>query len=80
MKFCLYIKDSADEFVEGFRNFDVDGGGFMSALELRFMLTGRGEKMSDEEVDELLHGYEDSQGSINYEQFIRMVMSKVEQS
>ena len=47
----------------------------MSGLELRFMLTGRGEKMKDEEVDELLHGFEDSQGSINYEEFIKMVMS-----
>ena len=38
-----------------------DGNGFMSSAELRHMLTGMGEKMSDEEVEGLIHGQEDSQ-------------------
>ena len=36
--------------------FDKDGNGFIGAGELRYVLTQLGEKMSDEEVDELLKG------------------------
>jgi len=34
-----------------------------------------GEKLTDDEVEQLLAGQEDSQGNINYEEFVRMVMS-----
>ena len=34
-----------------------------------------GEKLADEEVGELLSGHEDSQGNVNYEEFVRAVMS-----
>lgn len=33
-----------------------------------------GEKLSDEEVETLLAGHEDTQGNINYEDFVRQVM------
>ena len=36
--------------------FDKEGNGFIGAGELRYVLTQLGEKMSDEEVDELLKG------------------------
>ena len=36
--------------------FDREGNGFIGAGELRYVLTQLGEKMSDEEVDELLKG------------------------
>ena len=35
---------------------------------------GLGERMSEEDVECLIHGQEDSQGNINYEQFVRMVL------
>ena len=34
-----------------------------------------GEKLTDEEVEQLLAGQEDSQGNINYEEFVRLVLS-----
>jgi calmodulin len=37
--------------------FDKLGNGFIGAGELRYVLTQLGEKMSDEEVDELLKGF-----------------------
>lgn len=37
--------------------FDKAGNGFIGAGELRYVLTQLGEKMSDEEVDELLKGF-----------------------
>jgi len=34
-----------------------------------------GEKLTDDEVEQLLAGQEDSQGNVLYEEFINMVMS-----
>merc|ERR1712117_791009 len=60
------IRDTVDDFVEGLKHFDKEGNGLISAVELRHLLTGLGEKMSEEEVELLIHGKEDSQGNINY--------------
>jgi Ca2+-binding EF-hand superfamily protein len=46
-----------DEFVKGFQVFDKEGRGKIGAGELRYVLTQLGEKMTDEEVDELLKGF-----------------------
>ncbi|KAF4532059.1 hypothetical protein B566_EDAN016131 [Ephemera danica] len=66
--------DTADDFLEGLRHFDKDGNGFISSAELRHLLTALGEKLSDEEVEQLLAGQEDSQGNVNYEEFVNLVM------
>ena len=34
--------------------FDKDGNGFISAAELRHVMTNLGEKLTDEEVDEMI--------------------------
>jgi len=67
--------DTAEDFIEGLRHFDKDGNGYISAAELRHLLTTLGEKLSDEEVEQLVTGHEDSQGNVNYEEFVRAVMS-----
>ncbi|KAJ6643021.1 Myosin-2 essential light chain [Pseudolycoriella hygida] len=67
--------DSADDFIEGLRHFDKDASGFISSAELRHLLTTLGEKLSDDEVEQLLVNQEDSQGNVNYEEFVRMIMS-----
>lgn len=45
-----------DEFIRAFQIFDKEGNGFIGVGELRYVLTQLGEKMTDEEVDELLKG------------------------
>jgi len=67
--------DSAEDFIEGLRHFDKDGSGVISSAELRHLLTTLGEKLSDDEVEALLQGQEDSHGNVHYEDFVRMVMS-----
>ncbi len=64
-----------DDYIEGLRVFDKDGNGTISAAELRHVLTSLGEKMSDEEVTNLLQGMEDLQGQVNYEEFVKMVLA-----
>ena len=39
---------------EAFKVFDKDGNGFVSAAELRHVMTNLGEKLTDEEVDEMI--------------------------
>ena len=46
--------DSEEELKEAFKVFDKDGNGFISAAELRHVMTNLGEKLTDEEVDEMI--------------------------
>jgi Ca2+-binding EF-hand superfamily protein len=46
----------AEEFIRGFQVFDKEGSGYIGLGELRYVLTSLGEKLTDEEVDELLKG------------------------
>merc|ERR1711983_514750 len=67
--------DTTEDFVEGLRHFDKDGNGSISSAELRHLLTTLGERLNDEEVEQLLAGHEDSHGNVNYEEFVRAVMN-----
>ncbi|OON23395.1 EF hand, partial [Opisthorchis viverrini] len=55
-----------EEFIEGFRVFDKESNGFISAAELRHLLTALGERLREDEVDQLLAGMENSQGLVPY--------------
>lgn len=45
-----------------------DGNGFISAAELRHVMTNLGEKLTDEEVDEMIREADiDGDGQVNYE-------------
>ena len=47
--------------------FDKEGNGTVNSAELRHVLGTLGEKLSEEEIDQLLTGHEDNNGQINYE-------------
>ena len=60
--------DTEEELIEAFKVFDRDGNGFISAAELRHVMTNLGEKLTDEEVDEMIREADvDGDGQINYE-------------
>ncbi|KAB2606304.1 calmodulin-7 [Pyrus ussuriensis x Pyrus communis] len=70
--------DSEEELKEAFRVFDKDQNGFISAAELRHVMTNLGEKLTDEEVDEMIREADvDGDGQINYEEFVKVMMAKV---
>ena len=69
--------DSEDELVEAFKVFDKDGNGFISAAELRHVMTNLGEKLNEEEVDEMIReADQDGDGQVNYEEFVKMMTSQ----
>ncbi|KAI3614635.1 myosin II light chain [Malassezia furfur] len=66
-----------EEFVRGFQVFDKEGTGYIGVGELRYVLTSLGEKLSDDEVDELLKGVTvGPDGTIHYETFVRQILSQ----
>ena len=67
---------SEEEIREAFRVFDKDGNGFISAAELRQTMTEVGEKLTDEELDEMLREADtDEDGQVNFEEFVTMMTS-----
>ncbi len=60
--------DLESEIRLAFRVFDKDGNGFISAAELRHVMTNLGEKLNDHEVDEMMKEADiDGDGQVNYE-------------
>lgn len=68
--------DSEQELKEAFKVFDKDGNGYISAAELRHVMTNLGEKLTDEEVDEMIKEADtDGDGQVNYDEFVKMMLS-----
>lgn len=73
--------DSEEEIREAFRVFDKDGNGFISAAELRHVMTNLGEKLTDEEVDEMIREADiDGDGQVNYEGIPAGIISRVDRA
>eukprot|EP00250_Pteridium_aquilinum_P035583 c9686_g1_i1 orf=71-520(+) len=69
--------DSEEELKEAFKVFDKDRNGYISAQELRHVMTNLGEKLTDEEVDEMIREAGiDPEGQVNYDEFVKMLLSK----
>ncbi|KAB5511114.1 hypothetical protein DKX38_030200 [Salix brachista] len=69
--------DSEEELKEAFKVFDKDQNGYISAAELRHVMTNLGEKLTDEEVEEMIREADvDGDGQVNYEEFVRMMLAK----
>uniref|UniRef100_A0A1I8FU38 EF-hand domain-containing protein n=1 Tax=Macrostomum lignano TaxID=282301 RepID=A0A1I8FU38_9PLAT len=66
---------SSEDITDAFRVFDRDANGFISAAEIRNVLTQVGETYTDEEIDALLQAAKpDMDGNINYEDFVQRMM------
>ncbi|KAH8117061.1 myosin regulatory light chain cdc4 [Phellopilus nigrolimitatus] len=68
---------TADEFIRSFQVFDKEENGYIGVGEMRYMLTQLGEKMTEDEVDEVLKGVNvGADGRINYETFVRGLLTQ----
>ncbi|XP_008787894.1 calmodulin-like isoform X1 [Phoenix dactylifera] len=69
--------DSEEELKEAFKVFDKDRNGFISATDLRNVLTNLGEKLTDEEANEMIREADiDGDGQVNYEEFVIMMLAR----
>lgn len=64
-----------DEYCRGFQVFDKDMTGFIGVGQLKYILTNLGEKMTEEEVDELLKAVDTSNGQVNYTELVRTILA-----
>ena len=72
---------SESELIDAFKVFDNDGDGFISATELRFIMTNLGDKFTDDEIDRFIHtaDIDDDDGEIYYPQLYVRIINKLEQ-
>lgn len=60
--------DEQKDITDAFKVFDRNGDGFISASELRHVMTTLGEQLSDDEVENMIKEADvDGDGMINYE-------------
>lgn len=65
------------EYKEAFSVFDKDGDGLISYKELKEVMAQLGEKMSDQDVTDMMkEADQDGDGFINYTEFVRMLKGK----
>ncbi|XP_033736475.1 calmodulin-A-like isoform X1 [Pecten maximus] len=66
--------DSEEDLKQAFKVFDKDNNGHISQVELRIVMTNLGEKMDDDEVEEMIKEADlDGDGRINYSEFVAMM-------
>ncbi|XP_055682749.1 calmodulin-like isoform X1 [Lutzomyia longipalpis] len=69
--------DGEDELREAFRVFDKNNDGLISSSELRHVMTNLGEKLSEEEVDDMIKEADlDGDGMVNYNEFVMILTAK----
>ncbi|KAG4914012.1 hypothetical protein AAZX31_19G229600 [Glycine max] len=68
--------EAEEELKEAFRVFDKDHDGYISPSELRSVMRTIGEKVTDEEVEQMVKEADlDGDGLIDYEEFVRMMLA-----
>ena len=67
-------RDEVEEIREAFEVFDINKNGFISAEELRQVMTDLGENVTAEEVDEMIRAADmDNDGLVSFGEFINMM-------
>ena len=77
MKKKMTKNDERRELLDAFSVFDKDQNGYISAKELKEVMHSIGEKLTDEEVEEMIREADtDGDGQVDIQEFERMVKSK----
>ena len=69
--------DTEEDLIEAFKIFDKVGFGVISVAELRHVMTNLGERLTEEEADEMIREADtDGDGFINYHEFVTIMTTK----
>lgn len=61
-------KESEEEIIQAFQMFDKDNNGYISAAELRHVMSTLGEKITESDVEEMIREADiDGDGKVNYQ-------------
>lgn len=63
------------DFVEGLKVYDKEECGKILGAEIRHALMALGERLTKDEVDEIMKGVEDAEGQVNYDAFVKKVLA-----
>jgi len=68
-------KSNEEELRESFKVFDKDGQGYLSIAELRHIMTNLGEKLSKEELEQMISEADPSgTGQVSYNSFVKFIL------
>ena len=66
-----------EDYIKAFQIFDKNLTGFIGVGELKYILTTIGEKLSNDEVDELLKNVTiTDENSVDYAEFVKSILSQ----
>ncbi|CAN4116530.1 unnamed protein product [Withania somnifera] len=66
--------DPEEELKEAFKVFDKDQNGYISANDLRHVMINLGEKLTDEEAEQMIKEADlDGDGQVNFDEFVKMM-------
>ena len=68
------VEESESDVLKSFEVFDRDGNGLISTVELRHVLTGLGERLDPDQVEELLRNADQGDGMVNYSSFVQIMV------
>eukprot|EP01096_Ripella_sp_DP13-Kostka_P005283 TRINITY_DN1804_c0_g1_i1.p1 TRINITY_DN1804_c0_g1~~TRINITY_DN1804_c0_g1_i1.p1 ORF type:complete len:154 (+),score=59.15 TRINITY_DN1804_c0_g1_i1:27-464(+) len=68
---------SEESVIEAFQVFDKDGKGYISAADLRNILTNLGDKLNENQVNQMLsEALASDDGNLDYRQFVQMMINR----
>jgi len=71
--------DGFEELKEAFSIFDPDGKGYITAKDLKFILSNLGESMKDEDVENMIMEADlDADGHINFDEFVTIMRGDIQ--
>ena len=74
MKARTLAQDLKEKMTEMFRTFDLDGDGVITSEELRAVLEGAGDNLSQEQIQLIIRRYDHNQdGVVSLEEFLAIV-------
>ena len=69
--------DGEEELVESFKIFDKEGNGLISTAEFKHIMLTLGEKLPEEEVDEMIKEADpNGEGSVNYRELAKKIIQQ----
>lgn len=73
----LYSTEAEEDLKDSLRAVDKEGKGFVAPSDLRSVLINLGEKLTDEEIEEMIREVgTNNEGNIDYNHFLSLMMPK----